>query len=138
VKSSFIISWIYCRLFLEDVFPATSHLCFILGFSKKDLEFYLSNCLLETLNGLAVKDASSIQEAFEISRMGQLQYLQKNTEISSIVTGSKITDFEVSEKKKILSKISNFGYRSLIHGGAFTILGAVSDINRKYNSDPVR
>ena len=60
VSSAFNISWIYTRLFLEDVFPTPASLCFVFGLSKPELEFYLSDCLLKILDGLAVSsDVSS-------------------------------------------------------------------------------
>jgi len=42
----------------------------------------------------------------------------------------------VNVKVGILRQISNFEYRSVIHGGSFTALGAQSDVYRRYKDDP--
>jgi len=66
VSSAINIAWIYIRLFMEDVFPTPASLCFVFGLSKPELEFYLSDCLLTILDGLAVRTQDS--DTYDISR----------------------------------------------------------------------
>jgi len=133
VSSPFNVSWVYSRLFLEDVFPMSSSLCSVFGLSRPELELYLSDCLLEILDGLAV---SSVSNNYDVCRSAQLKYLESNSGIFSFVPATRLTVVQVSNKVGILEKISNFGYRSTIHRGAFNALGMQSDFYRRYKNDP--
>ena len=112
VSSPFNTSWIYTRLFLEDVFPTSSSLCFVFGLSRPELEFYLSDCLLDILHGLAV---GGVNNDYDVCRSAQLKYLESNSGILSFVPATRLTVEQVSIKVGILEKISNFEYRSTIH-----------------------
>ena len=133
VSSPFNVSWVYSRLFLEDVFPMSSSLCYVFGLSRPELEFYLSDCLLEILDGLAV---GGVSIDYDVCRSAQLKYLESNSGILSFVPATRLTVEQVSIKVGILEKISNFEYRSTIHGGSFTALGTQSDLYKRYKDDP--
>ena len=133
VSSAMNIALIYIRLFNEDVFPNPASLCFVFGLSKSEVEFYLSDCLLAILDGLAIRTQDS--DTYDISRRSQLEYLEGITGR----LGQQDLDVEqVRVKVDILKQVSNFGYRSIVHGGSFTALGQQSDFFRRYSNDPER
>ena len=135
VSSLFNTSWIYTRLFLEDVFPVSIILCFVFGLSKPELELYLSDCLLETLNGLAVSGGISTCD-YNVCRVEQFKFLESSSEMRNCSPSTILSSSQVQTKIGVLRRISSFEYRSVIHGGIFTALAAQCDMYRRYIGDP--
>ena len=99
------------------------------------MELYLSDCLLEALDGLAVSSGISNRD-YDVCRIEQLKFLESNSEMIDCSPATILSVAQVNVKIGVLRQISKFEYRSVIHGGIFTALAAQYDVYRRYKDDP--